>query len=184
MPATADPARGTRSTLRMLGMAFEDAQSRGRGAWQRFNGDLDPGRRSLEASQLDGRGIEVDPGRAKELDRAVRTGRWRAARGCVRKPAGEPAGELGGGNGPLAPAGRAAHRPPPAKRSTVARFELRGEPRFVSQTRGYVGRVQGRFVKKRLPWQTFGRRPRELRLKACPGVAIRSATPPGSGPKE
>jgi len=108
-----------------------------------FNGDRDPWRRRPMASLLGGRGIEVDPGRAKELDRAVRTGRRRAAREIVRRPAGEPAGELDGGSGPPAPAGRAAHRPPPAKRSKVARVELRREPRFVSQTRGCVGRVPG-----------------------------------------
>ena len=89
----------------------------------------------------------MDPGRAKELNRVVKTARRRAARETVRKPAdGEPAGGLGGGNGPPAPAGIAAHRPPPAKRLTVARVELRREPRSFPRPAGARRTGAGAFV--------------------------------------
>jgi len=64
--------------------------------------------------------------------------------------------------------------------------ELNSEESHVSFPRPAGARRTGAagrsFCKKRLPWQTFGRRPRELRLKACPGLAIRSANHRGRNP--
>src|SRR5258706_11113420 len=113
-------------------------------------------------------GIEVDPGRAKELDRAVEADRLRVARFGVHRPAGEPAAGIGGGNGPPMPAGRAAHRLPPAKRSKVARVELRERPRSFPAP----------------PGPPLGGKPRELRLKTCPAGNHPLRHPPGPRPEE
>src|SRR3954470_5072915 len=102
----------------MLGRAGRRASARTRGG---LTGSRNPG----EASSSLGRGNRVGPGKAEELVGPVRIGRSRAARTGVRGPAGGSAGRLGGVGTPPAPAGRAAHRPPPAARSGVARVELR-----------------------------------------------------------